>query len=249
MSPEFFSHILDQVKQYTDYIYLHVQGEPLLHPGFEEIMDICDHAEVHVQLVTNGTLIQKHKNLYQHSSLRKISFSLQSVIAQQSNLVPEYLNQILSFCETASNAGHPICELRMWATDINSPLYDYCLSMLHRRYSFDETDRSNNYRLMENVYLSLSNSWEWPSENNNIISTTGTCHGAVDQIAILSNGTVVPCCLDADANVAFGNLRITSLSEILELGRYTQMVNGFRCNQIREPFCQKCSYRTRFDKH
>jgi MoaA/NifB/PqqE/SkfB family radical SAM enzyme len=30
-----FSHIIDEVKKYTDYIYLHVKGEPLLNPNLD----------------------------------------------------------------------------------------------------------------------------------------------------------------------------------------------------------------------
>ena len=31
MSVDEFSKVIDEIKEYTDYIYLHVKGEPLLH--------------------------------------------------------------------------------------------------------------------------------------------------------------------------------------------------------------------------
>lgn len=40
MSIETFIKILDQIKPYTDYIYFHVKGEPLLHPKLREFLDL-----------------------------------------------------------------------------------------------------------------------------------------------------------------------------------------------------------------
>ena len=38
MSLDNFEHILKKIHNYTDYIYLHVKGEPLLHPNITEII-------------------------------------------------------------------------------------------------------------------------------------------------------------------------------------------------------------------
>ena len=54
-----FRSILDQIKPYTSYLYLHVLGEPLMHPELEEILSLCRKADMHVQLTTNGTLLKK----------------------------------------------------------------------------------------------------------------------------------------------------------------------------------------------
>ena len=40
MSLETFRNALGQIKPYTDYIYFHVKGEPLLHPGLDEFLDV-----------------------------------------------------------------------------------------------------------------------------------------------------------------------------------------------------------------
>jgi len=41
MTAEKFGEIIKQVKEYSDYIYLHVKGEPLIHPQFMEILSIA----------------------------------------------------------------------------------------------------------------------------------------------------------------------------------------------------------------
>ena len=96
LSIEEFLYIIQQVKPVTDYIYLHVQGEPLLHPQLEDIFLLCDRVGMHVQLVTNGTFLSRYPYLYNHPSLRKISFSLQSVEYQHSADIKEYMNRTSS---------------------------------------------------------------------------------------------------------------------------------------------------------
>ena len=56
-----FNNILDQIKPYTKYIYLHVKGEPLLHPRIDELLDASHAKGFKVNITTNGTLINKNK--------------------------------------------------------------------------------------------------------------------------------------------------------------------------------------------
>nr|WP_269090736.1 SPASM domain-containing protein [Aliarcobacter butzleri] len=65
---------------------------------------------------------------------------------------------------------------------------------------------------------------------------------------VLSNGDVVPCCLDKDAIINLGNIEDNSLKNILTSKRVKDIQNGFKKNILVEELCQKCEYRTRFDK-
>ena len=59
MSVEQFEHIAKQIAPYTDYVYLHVKGEPLLHPNLDEILKICKKYKFKVNISTNGVLLDK----------------------------------------------------------------------------------------------------------------------------------------------------------------------------------------------
>ena len=59
MKVDLFSKILDQIKGHTEYIYLHVKGEPLLHPELDKLLDISYEKGFKVNITTNGTLIHK----------------------------------------------------------------------------------------------------------------------------------------------------------------------------------------------
>ena len=54
MSCDEFKIIADKLKNYGDYIYLHVLGEPLLHPDIEKILSISESFNFKVIITTNG---------------------------------------------------------------------------------------------------------------------------------------------------------------------------------------------------
>ena len=83
--------------------------------------------------------------------------------------------------------------------------------------------------------------------NNEIFSEYGTCKGAKRQLAILVDGTVVPCCLDNDGIINLGNIFKSSIEDILNSDRYKNIVNGFNNNKLVEDLCKKCGYRNRFN--
>ena len=80
MSIEEFNKIINEVKKYTEYIYLHVQGEPLLHPNLKEFFEIAYQNNIKVNITTNATLLEKNIDLLINSkSLRQINLSLQAL--------------------------------------------------------------------------------------------------------------------------------------------------------------------------
>ena len=52
MSVDEFRTVIERIGHYTNYIYLHVKGEPLLHPQLGEILKICQDADMTVNLTT-----------------------------------------------------------------------------------------------------------------------------------------------------------------------------------------------------
>lgn len=99
---------------------------------------------------------------------------------------------------------------------------------------------------MPRVYVSFANDFTWPSAGD-ADNTQGTCLGARTQLAVLCDGTVVPCCLDAEGQIPLGSLKKESLGDILNAQRYQSMVQGFEHHRLVESLCRRCTYRTRFD--
>ena len=60
MTLEEFDNILSKIKDYTDYIYLHVKGEPLLHKDIIKYINKANEYNLKVNLTTNGTIFSNY---------------------------------------------------------------------------------------------------------------------------------------------------------------------------------------------
>ena len=72
------------------------------------------------------------------------------------------------------------------------------------------------------------------------------CYGLKDHFAVLSDGSVVPCCLDRESEITLGNIFSDDLSKILSGERAERMRQGFQCRKATEELCRKCGYARRF---
>lgn len=232
---------LKQIKEYSNYVYLHVLGEPLLHPDIEEIFEYADNLNLDIQLVTNGTLLKDNLNLLKHKSLRKLSISIHSI--NNIEACNDYFDTINSIIE---NNKDKYIELRFYDLDnLDATIKDY-LKKLYSIYQIQNTSKNSSYKLKDNVYLYFQDMFKWPSIDDQIISSNGKCHGAIDQLAILNDGRVTICCLDPKGYNTIGNLNESKLKEILNSKQYKKIIDDFRNSKLTFDLCQKCTYRLRF---
>lgn len=242
MSIDTIYNYLEQIKEFSDYVYLHVLGEPLLHSNIDAILEKCDELNLNVQLVTNGTLLDSNLSIFKHKSLRKLSISIHSL--NYTNISSNYFETIKKIIDLDIKTS---IELRFY--DFNNlkdeikKFKDY----LFDKYDIKETKKLNSYKLKENVYIYTSELFDWPDIKDNLISDIGSCRGAIDQIAILNNGIVTICCLDPNGYNAIGNLKTETLSDILNSNKYKEVIQNFKNKKLTFELCKKCSYRLRFD--
>lgn len=229
LNPERFAIIVDQVRSLTNLIYLHVKGEPFLHPHLDLLLDRAAAADLQVDLVTNGTLINRVGPIFNHPALRKLSVSLHSFSGGSTD-VAGYLSPILWAVERISEVGKTAV-LRFWR-DPNSLLTE-------------AIDRQWPEGLPPQVFIHQEPEFDWPRLSAPVRGTRGFCLGLRDHIAILVDGTVVPCCLDGEGVIALGNVFQQSLQDILEAPRARAMYNGFSQERCVEPLCQRCGFRGR----
>lgn len=240
MSLDEFEYVIQQVKPLTSFIYLHVQGEPLCHSKFEQILQICDKYDMKVQLVSNGFLLPFFD--FHHSCIRKVSISIHSIDEQKMDW-KLYMNQIQNFIDIYSSNFY--IDLRFWVQDQCKQKTKCCLEYLQSQYEFQAMKQKNSYKIKDNVFVSFATSFEWPNQANND-KKHGTCLGAKSMCAILSNGQVSICCLDGHGKINLGNVFDNSLQSILESKRYQTIIQGFNQNKCVEVLCQNCTYRNRF---
>jgi len=258
MSLDSFEEVLKKLQGHGDHVYLHIKGEPMMHPEFEGILNLCGAYKVKVNLTTNGTLLKKHKDVVEKSkALRQVSVSLQS----QENLdngeaFTTYMTTILDIIQSNVKKTDQIYELRLWNYEdtIGSDVIKNttALSMIMDRFKVsadlvNAIPGGKGSKLVPQVYLSKALEFQWPTMEIDPISTTGTCYGLRQQVGILVNGDVVPCCLDGEGVMTLGNIFDNDFESIVTGDRGRAIRQGFENRKLVEPLCQRCGYRTRFD--
>jgi radical SAM protein with 4Fe4S-binding SPASM domain len=259
MTVETFSSILDQIKDYTDYIYFHVKGEPLLHPRIDELLDISHEKGFLVNITTNGTQIQRVKDkLISKPALRQINFSLHSFDGNEGvNDKEEYIKQILSFIREAMERTEMIVALRLWNLEENNTANqekkrnDELLTIIENEFTLpfkilEKVTPGGGIKIAERIFLNQDYQFKWPDLREPMDDGTGFCYGLRNQVAILVDGTVVPCCLDGEGIITLGNIKETSFSDIIDGERAVKIVDGFSRREAVEELCRKCGYRKRF---
>ena len=78
MTCEEFDILTDKLVGVTEYLYLHVMGEPLTHPDLIELIRIAKVKGFRVAITTNGTLIRRLADELISSGVYKVNISVHS---------------------------------------------------------------------------------------------------------------------------------------------------------------------------
>ncbi|MBQ3492119.1 MAG: SPASM domain-containing protein, partial [Oscillospiraceae bacterium] len=101
-------------------------------------------------------------------------------------------------------------------------------------------------RIAPNVYLEYGEKFDWPDLQAQEGTETVFCYGLRDQLGVLCDGSVVPCCLDHEGDLTLGNLFSQEMEEILASPRAKAIYDGFSQKQAVETLCRRCGYARRF---
>lgn len=238
MSFNDFKTVLNNIENYTKYIYLHVLGEPLMHPSINEFINYAS-KRYKVNITTNGYLIN---NIINNKNIRQINISLHSFSDKYNISLEDYMNNIFNVVEILKKFTY--VSFRLW---INNKYSNKIVDMINKKYNvnLDINNIKNNTTITNNVFISINEEFIWPDKNNGYYNEVGTCYALRDHIGILVDGTIIPCCLDSKGDIKLGNIFKDSLNNIIKNDRYQNMLNGFKNNKKCELLCKKCKYLNR----
>ena len=241
-----FSALLPKIRPFSDYLYFHLMGEPLCHPLLDRFLELAGQAGFKVILTTNGTLLPKMQEVLLHApALHKVNISLHAFEANDL-AVPfsEYLRGCFAFGKAAE--GKCIVSYRLWngggADELNGQILDTMAEYFPRPWA----EERRGPRLGQKIYLEYGDKFDWPDLSAADNGERVFCYGLRDQIGVLCDGTVVPCCLDHEGDLALGNLHETTMDAILETDRAKAIYEGFQKGKAAEELCRRCGYATRF---
>lgn len=244
-----FASLLPKLRPWTDFLYFHIMGEPLCHPQLAELLSLAGQFGFKVILTTNGTLLAKQQEtLLQATALHKVNISLHAFEANDLDIpFSEYLRQCFAFGQAAQ--GHKLVVYRLWNQGGAEARNEEILCAMEAVFSKPWNVQRRGTEIGNRIFLEYGVKFDWPDLAAPEGGEQVFCYGLRDQIGILCDGTVVPCCLDHEGDLALGNLFSDSLEQILATPRAQAIYQGFSGRKAAEELCRKCGYTRRFEKH
>lgn len=241
LTPDEFETLTDRLQGEVRFLYFHLMGEPLLHPYLPTFIVKAREKGFIPIITTNGTLLGRAEEVIE-AKPHKIQISLHSHEGNGKTDPQQYIAEVMQFAKRAAAEGIVVV-LRLW----NEGGYDSENTEIERLMAEHQpqpwTERYDGWRLAENLYLEYDKMFEWPDEDKDDYGEDEVfCYALRNQIGVLVDGSVVPCCLDHDGSITLGNLFEQPLNEILSSPRAQAMYDGFSRHRATEPLCRRCGY-------
>lgn len=236
MTKDNYQFIINKIKDYTKEIYLHVLGEPLMHKDINYFIDYANKNNLLVNITTNGYLIKRIAN---NQNIHRLNVSLHSYNQQYGKEINTYLNDIFDTIDILKNKT--FVTIRLWVDGENTKkIIDY----INKRYEkeIQELSKNTKLKITNNLIIDTFHEFIWPDLNNNYYSEEGTCRGLIDHLGILSDGRIIPCCLDSKGIINLGNIYEDNLDKVFKSERVIKMIAGFKKHKKYEELCKHCRF-------
>ena len=242
MDEDSFTILTTKLRPYTDFLYFHLMGEPLCHPLLERFLQIAGDQGFKVILTTNGTLLARQQDLLLRApALHKVNISLHAFEANDLSVpFSQYLADCFAYGKAA--AGKKLTVYRLWNEGGADGCNDQILQAMEEAFPKPWITEPRGTRIGDRVYLECASKFDWPDLTAEDGGESCFCYGLRDQLGVLCDGTVVPCCLDHEGDIALGNLFTQELDEILATQRAKALYDGFSAGKATEELCRRCGY-------
>ncbi len=188
----------------------------------------------------NQALLLGYENIHQ------INISLMSFLSQSKISLEQYFKPILELCKKhLEQKSLSFINLRLWNLDANfkAPksnlkIYEFLAKEFEAKI---DANLSKN-RLQRHILLHQNKLFKWPNLKDEPLYKKGKCHALKEQIGILSDGSLVPCCLDTKADINLGNVFENNFDKLFKSPRIKMMKKAFEEDKRIEKLCQTCEF-------
>ncbi|MBQ5904436.1 MAG: radical SAM protein, partial [Clostridia bacterium] len=237
MNKDEFSFILSALTDKTKYIYYHLMGEPLTHPQLHEFIKMAGERGFRSVVTTNGTLLRKRGEELLSSGLYKVNISVHSFEKESDEEHAKYIRELAEFSEKAAEEG-TIVVFRLWNNGFDGGRNDVTFNLLKELIQGEWAENTRGIRIRDKIHIEWGERFEWPDTEAEIKGERFFCYGLKDHFGILSDGTVVPCCLDSDGVINLGNIFSEDIDTILDSERARAITEGFAKGEASEELCK-----------
>ncbi|PDX40315.1 radical SAM/SPASM domain-containing protein [Helicobacter pylori] len=245
---ELFEKVCKEAAPLTPIITFHVLGDPCKLKNLNHYLSTAKRFSLKVDLVTSGVYLCDFETLLQ-DIIYQISISLDAGLDNHNKLNQHrYIQKILEFCRYKCEKNSEVF-LNLRIQDSTLEKHQNLIKPFLESFecvSLETLKSQGRTRLFKKSFLNIQKTFKWPNLNAqnslNQESKTPYCYGLIKQIAILSNGVVVPCCMDTQAHINLGDLNHTPLKDILKSQKAMAIKTHFLKGEALELLCKNCSY-------
>ena len=224
MTLEEFDLLTSRLAGRVKFLYFHLMGEPFLHPHLPQFVKMARQKGFIPVITTNGTLLSKREDMLE-ALPHKLQISLHSHEGNGKEDLEQYIDEVMTFAKEAARRGC-IIVLRLWNEGGHNSMNEEIIRLIANHLPRPWVERNDGWRLAENLYIESDNMFEWPDLQHEFYAGEEVfCYALRNQIGVLVDGTVVPCCLDHNGDMDLGNI-----------------YQGFTNHTATEPLCQRCGY-------
>ena len=152
-----------------------------------------------------------------------------------------YAEECIAFAKAAARKG-VLTVFRLWNKGGLETNNGALLSVLKSGYPGEWEKTRSGYRLADRTFIEFGEKFDWPDAHAQKHEGEMFCYALRDQVGILCDGTVVPCCLDAEGIMALGNIHGSDLEAVLSSEKARKIYDGFSSHRASEELCTRCGY-------
>ena len=226
MTMEQFDTLTTRLMGEVKFLYFHLMGEPFLHPLLPQFVLMAREKGFVPVITTNGTLMTQRSDMLE-ALPHKLQISLHSHEGNGKANLGQYIDEVMTFAKEAARRGCVVV-LRLWNEGGHNLMNETILRLMAEYQPRPWVERHDGWKLTDNLFLENDNMFEWPDLQHAPHAVEEVfCYALRNQIGVLVDGTVVPCCLDHDGDMGLGNLYGQSLDSIMASPRAQALYQGF----------------------
>jgi len=238
MDADTFALAAEQAAPLAGIISPHLLGEPLTHPNFRQILKISEEKGLSLNIVTNGTLLERHIDfLASCGCLKQITVSLHAMRQLGSEERKNHMDKFMRFAEIISGSGK-IFAFRLRGDNSDPFVSGTCAGIAARFGVKKDIKQNKSTPLGQGVYLNRGKIFSWRTTEER----TAPCRGLRHHFGILCDGRVVPCCAACDGQITLGNIRENSLDAIIHSAETEALKKALDDARTLPDYCRHCGF-------